>query len=148
MVVVSNTPSCFTSTKKKAPSTCIESLVVGWCKELYTGNTNICKSFTRCGLLQNVVKWQWYVSCVISCFHCDVNGIWALPGFYAMQNINSIQRFETTSESHRLGSSSPTRIQRTFWYTVYMGNVVGGDWFSDDVMPANCGSQTWICSEV
>jgi len=28
-------------------------------------------------------------------------------------------------------------MQGKFWYTVYMGNIVGSDWFSDDVMPAN-----------
>jgi len=54
-----------------------------------------------------------------------------------MYNSNSIECFETTSQSHLLGSSSPTSMQGIFWYAVYMGNVVGGDWFSDDVMPAN-----------
>jgi len=52
---------------------------------------------------------------VISGFHCDVNDICALLGFYTPQNGNPIQMFwDNLSGFHIQGSSSPRRIPDIF----------------------------------
>jgi hypothetical protein len=54
-------------------------------------------------------------------------------GFTQHGMVLSYQHFGTT---HLQASSNPS-MPRTLRYTVYIGNGVGSDWLSDNVMPSN-----------
>jgi hypothetical protein len=60
------------------------------------------------------------------------------------RKVVSYRRFGTTYRSHLQGSSGPRRMPGTFRHAVYIGNGVGGDWFSYNVMPITAHTIPYI----
>jgi len=73
---------------------------------------------------------------IISGFGCDRDEICALLGNYAAYSGNSLPKFwDQLSVPSSIVMKWKTKANKT-WYTIYIGKVLGGDWFSVSVMPA------------
>jgi len=85
-------------------------------------------------------------TCFNSCgldFSCDIDQICGFLGNYAALSGNSLPKFwDHLSVPSSIDKKWKTKASNT-WYTIYIGKVLGGDWFSVSVMPAKKVDAVW-----